>query len=120
MKKLIRFLPSLIWMAIIFFFSSQQTTGVPGDYTERFIILKSFHLIEYATLGILLFIAFTKHKSAIITAYLYACTDEIHQYFIPGRTGKFTDTLIDLLGIFLGFIIFKFVLTPLIRKYKKL
>lgn len=119
MKKLIRFLPSIIWMAVIFYFSSQQTTAIQGDYTERFIILKSFHLIEYATLGILLFIAFTKYKSTLITAYLYACTDEIHQYFVAGRTSKFTDTLIDLLGIILGIILFKFVLIPLYRQNQK-
>jgi VanZ family protein len=105
-------------MAVIFYFSSQQTTGVPGTYSERFVILKSFHLIEYALLGIMLFIAFTKYKSALITAYLYACTDEIHQLFTPGRTSKFTDTLIDLFGISLGLLTIKYIILPLWRKYR--
>ena len=30
--------------------------------------------------------------------FLYACTDEIHQLFVPGRAGKFTDVLIDTTG----------------------
>ncbi|MCX6727177.1 MAG: VanZ family protein [Candidatus Shapirobacteria bacterium] len=118
MKKIIRFVPSIIWMVVIFYFSAQQTTGVPGTYTERFVILKSFHLIEYAVLGILLLWAYTKYKSAIITAYLYACTDEIHQLFTPGRTSKFTDTLIDLLGISLGLLTIKYIILPLWRKYR--
>lgn len=34
----------------------------------------------------------------ILICFLYAITDEYHQTFIAGRTGKFTDVLIDTLG----------------------
>jgi len=94
-------------MAIIFYFSGQQTTGIHGTYNERFVILKSFHLIEYAILSILLFVGFKKYKYAVSTAYLYAITDEIHQRFIPGREGRIRDTFIDLLGIFIGIFIIR-------------
>lgn len=107
--KLFRFLPALIWMVVIFYFSSVSTTGVPGGSTQRFLVLKSLHLIEYATLAGLLFIGFLKYRQVIITAYLYAISDEIHQHFVFGRTSKFTDTLIDLLGICLGLIFIKIV-----------
>lgn len=30
--------------------------------------------------------------------FLYACTDEFHQLFVPGRAGMFTDVLIDSSG----------------------
>ena len=30
--------------------------------------------------------------------FLYACTDEFHQLFVPGRAGRFTDVLIDTTG----------------------
>lgn len=93
-------------MAIIFYFSSRQTTGIGTNATDRFYILKSFHLIEYAALAILLFFGYKKYKPAIITAYIYALTDEFHQTFIPGRTGRFRDTLIDLLGISIGLFVF--------------
>jgi len=107
-------------MAVIFYFSSLPTAGVIStNPTDRFYIYKSFHLIEYAVLGILLFIASRKIKIAVPIAYLYSCTDEIHQFFTPSRTSKFTDTLVDLLGIFIGLTIFKFVLNPLIHKYNK-
>ncbi|MEI8067509.1 MAG: VanZ family protein [Candidatus Shapirobacteria bacterium] len=106
-KKIFKFIPALLWMAVIFYFSSQQTTGIGTNATDRFLILKSFHLIEYATLAILLFWAYKKYKYVIITAYLYAISDEIHQRFIPGRTSRFRDTLIDLIGIFIGLIIIK-------------
>lgn len=37
--------------------------------------------------------------------FLYACTDEIHQIFIPGRAGMFTDVLIDTSGSLCGIIV---------------
>ena len=43
---------------------------------------------------------------ALIISFLYACSDEYHQTFIFGRTGKFTDVLIDTGGIILGIIIY--------------
>jgi VanZ family protein len=119
MKKIIRFFPALIWMGIIFYFSSQQTTGIGGDsYWLRFFILKSFHLIEYAILFILINFAINSGINSILIAYLYGVSDEIHQSFIPGRTSKFTDTIIDLLGISIGLLILKFILIPLIKKLK--
>ncbi len=106
MKKIIKFTLPLIWMIVIFYFSSRSTTGIGTNTINRFLILKSFHLIEYAFLSILLFLAFKKLKISIIIAYIYAISDEFHQTFIPGRTGRFRDTLIDLIGIFIGIFIF--------------
>ncbi|MFA5532335.1 MAG: VanZ family protein [Candidatus Shapirobacteria bacterium] len=117
MKKVIRFLPALIWMVIIFYFSSRQTTGIGGDsYWLRFFVLKSFHLIEYALLVIFLFLGFKKYKWSFLIAYIYAFSDEIHQYFIPGRTGKLRDTFFDLAGILIGLLIIKFFKKKLILK----
>ena len=41
----------------------------------------------------------------IIFIFIYACTDEIHQYFIPGRNMAFKDVLIDTSGGAFGYII---------------
>jgi VanZ family protein len=30
--------------------------------------------------------------------FVYACTDEFHQTFIDGRTGKFSDVMVDAIG----------------------
>jgi VanZ family protein len=92
-------------MAVIFYFSSRSTAGViSSEPLTRFFVFKSFHLIEYAILAILLLFASQKFLPTILIAYLYACSDEIHQLFTPTRTSKFTDTLIDLLGIIIGLI----------------
>jgi VanZ family protein len=119
MKKYLRFIPALIWMAIIFYFSSRQTTGIGGSsYWGRFFILKSLHIIEYAILYVLLFWGFDQPLPSVIIAYIFGVSDEIHQSFTPGRSAKFSDTLFDLLGIFLGFIFTKFLIIPILRKIK--
>lgn len=117
MKKIIKFLPAVIWMGVIFYFSSRQTTGIGGDsYWLRFFILKSFHLIEYAILFILWFIALRKINYSFLISYLYSFTDELHQYFIPGRTAKLRDTLFDLAGIIIGLLIIKYLSKKFILK----
>jgi VanZ family protein len=106
-----RFLPALIWMVIIFYFSSRPTASFVADQPVlRFYLLKSFHIVEYAILAILLFFGYKKFKFSIPIAYLYAVSDEIHQYFVPGRSCRFTDTLIDLGGILIGSMLLKIVL----------
>ena len=34
----------------------------------------------------------------IFLCFIYACTDEYHQTFVSGRTGQFSDVLIDTMG----------------------
>ena len=118
-NKLFRFLPAIIWMAIIFYFSSRQTTGIGGDsYWLRFAILKTFHLIEYGILAVLLFFAIQKYNWSILIAYLYGLSDEFHQRFTPGRTSRLRDTLFDLAGILIGLFIFhQLQKTKFFKKY---
>jgi len=37
---------------------------------------------------------------------LYACTDEIHQLFVPGRGAQMSDVLLDSAGAGLGIVLF--------------
>lgn len=39
---------------------------------------------------------------SIFLSFLYACTDELHQIFVPGRSAQFRDVLIDTLGASFG------------------
>jgi VanZ family protein len=34
----------------------------------------------------------------ILLCFLYASSDEIHQLFVPGRSGSFIDILLDTFG----------------------
>jgi VanZ family protein len=38
--------------------------------------------------------------------FIFACIDEYHQTFIPGRTGQFSDVLIDMIGVIFGCLLF--------------
>ena len=68
-------------------------------------VRKSAHFTLYFILGLLV-ISFLKEfglsrKSiiiSIIVVLLYAVSDEIHQTFIPGRSGEVLDVLIDTIG----------------------
>lgn len=71
---------------------------------------KCMHATEYLILSILILnwlrnYEIKKWKAivvSVITSFLYACTDELHQLFVAGRTSQFTDVLIDTFGAILG------------------
>ena len=71
----------------------------------NFIVRKCAHFLEYMILALLvsnvLKLYFNmKHVViiAIIFVFLYACSDEIHQLFVPGREGAIRDVIIDTCG----------------------
>ena len=79
------------------------------------IIRKLAHFVLYTLGGMLITTMFINFKEYItktkIASFLlgatYAITDEIHQLFIPGRSGEIRDVLIDSTGVLLGvFIIY--------------
>ena len=105
--------PTLCWMALIFYFSSQHRVQVSDDVTVQFLVFKSLHVIEYALLYMMLYRSFRntrndpswKHRfHAFLIAFTFAITDEIHQVFIPTREGRMRDVGIDTIGITLAFV----------------
>lgn len=79
------------------------------------IIRKLAHLLEYIVLGIL-FINCLKDYNinkylliSICLSFLYACSDEIHQLFIPGRSGNVIDVIIDTIGAVIGIFTYKYL-----------
>ena len=74
------------------------------------IVRKLAHFTLYTIGGMLINIMFINFKEYItkikLTSFLlgatYAITDEIHQLFIPGRSGEIRDVLIDSSGVILG------------------
>lgn len=78
------------------------------DYPVR----KTAHATEYAVLaGFALgavtagCIGWKNVLAAISIAAIYASTDEFHQLFVPGRSGRVTDVLIDVCGAIAGILI---------------
>ena len=135
MKKNKYLILTILWMLFIFVMS--QTPGNDSSKqsnfivdiiihimpitrdTLSFIVRKCAHMFSYCILAILLFMSVYEDniKKAIIIAFLgtflYACSDEFHQLFIPGRSGEFRDVMIDSTGGIMGI-----VFTTFIVKYK--
>ena len=77
-------------------------------YLEKYVVYvrKTAHFTLYFLLG-LTYISLLKEFNLndkklliyiIIFVFIYACSDEIHQLFVPGRSGEITDVLIDTTG----------------------
>lgn len=117
-------------------------TLVPGfsDMTEAekeatvaklsFPVRKLAHFTEYAVLGALLTVslAFSSEKTsltrkkfaaAVIIGWLYAASDELHQKFVSGRAGMFTDVLIDGSGALAGCAAAALIVTLVLRRLSR-
>jgi VanZ family protein len=111
MKKWLAWIPTLIWMVMIFGVSSRTSLHTSPVFWLDFIIKKSAHVTEYFMLNLLLnyslvsTVNLSRKKRlllAFIMAIFYAATDELHQTFVIGREGRIRDVLIDSIGILLS------------------
>lgn len=134
-KKYLYLVLCVLWMGVIFWFSAQpaddstqMSNGLitmidhifHADFmkegnmvydTISFIVRKSAHMSEYAVLGVLFYLYGKETLGrkavwlALLGVFAYAATDEFHQLFVPGRTGKVVDVMIDTLGGSIGIMI---------------
>lgn len=131
LRKIVPILLVIIWIVVIFNFSSQQgkvsqskSQSITDYIYENFdkavktvdkdllhyLVRKTAHITLYFVLCILvingLHFGGFRGKGLYIRAFLiclfYASMDEIHQRFISDRSGKLTDVFIDGIGIVLG------------------
>jgi hypothetical protein len=103
------YLITVIYMALIFYASSFPSLEQPGILEDVPNIDKIEHLTEFFVLGTLLFLSFhfTQNDKihshgwilALTVGILYAISDEVHQFFVPGRSPNLVDLLADTVGI---------------------
>ncbi len=114
MKLIKLWVPVVVWAGVIFFFSSipDLKTGLEYDFLLR----KIAHITEYFVFTFLLYRAFGgSFKMNVyrlfmypaVFSLLYAISDEIHQYFVLGRSCAIGDVLIDSLGVICFYIVIK-------------
>jgi len=116
-RKNLKFLPVVLWMILIFYVSSIPDLPSNEVFVMDFIFKKSAHVFEYSILFLLWFRALgnTNPLPALILSVAYSFTDEIHQIFVPGRTGLLRDVGIDSIGmIIMSLLIVKFDLWKLL------
>ena len=83
--------------------------------TLHYLFRKCAHLTEYASLAVLFWRALRQPSSqpprpwnwseaarALGLVLVYAAFDELHQRFVPGRTGQISDVIVDVVGGTLG------------------
>ena len=110
MRKTIWKIQAIGVMFLIFWFSNQDasaSTLQSGWFYHLFhghlsvwMIRKAAHMSIYALLAFCVYQAQEKPtiQKTLIIVVIYACSDEFHQLFIPGRNGSPIDVGIDTLG----------------------
>ena len=92
------------WAVLIFALSSIPNLSSDLGFWDL-LLRKAAHVTEYAILGALLFRALEREVPALAAGIAYACTDEIHQHFVPGRNGSPLDLLFDAVGVAAGILL---------------
>jgi VanZ family protein len=105
LRGILRWLPALVTMAVIFIFSSLPSYEVPDFGFLDVVIKNGGHFVGYALLAFAYSFALPRQLSqlqrgviAIAFALLYALSDEFHQSFVPGRNASWIDIIVDGLG----------------------
>lgn len=88
-----------------------------------FPIRKIAHFTEYTVLGALIILSLNQNRSWYINVVIswiigttYACTDELHQRFVKGRSCQITDVMLDSGGVLFG----AFILICIVALYVRL
>jgi VanZ family protein len=143
-KRIITLILIIAWMLLVYFLSNQvaedsanlsqgflktilKLLNLKGEtlFITEHVIRKLAHLALYTLGGILIYTHVktynleenSKVMISQIIGMTYAITDEIHQAFVPGRSGEVRDVLIDSLGIAIGMLIIAIIYT--IKKKKE-
>ena len=132
-KGILRFLPAVFWMCLIFWLSDRpadvstvqsrsitlRIIKMAGEWTDSeearqgdlILLIEPYvreiaHFAEYAILFILVFFAAGSFaggyvKTSMISLFIcfvYAISDELHQFFVQGRSCEVKDIIFDTVG----------------------
>lgn len=119
MKRYLRFLPALIIVCVIWYFSDQPSLKSNFAQVIDIFLRKSAHMLEYMLLYLSLFLAYapcrvshmtraTFHELQIpvlTTGFYLALLDEWHQSWVFGRTATPQDIGYDSIGFLLAYLV---------------
>jgi VanZ family protein len=111
---LLYWLPVLVWAALIFWLSSLSVTPEPESVRQLPGWSQEAHFALYLVLGALLLRAIARPVSTrrlllpMVIGALYAASDELHQYFVPGRQADMFDFIIDVAGLAFGILLVQY------------
>lgn len=94
-------------LASFIFYMSSKIFEVPS-YTASWISFV-YHISVFATLNFFLMISILRGRedyvlffTCMLLAIIYGAGDELHQYFVPGRTCALDDVCLDSVGVLLS------------------
>lgn len=107
LERWLLWLPPFLYMIAIFSVSAQRD---PMPTVTRTVWDKLLHGVEYGGLAVLLARGFAGERLSAratlslgaIVASAYAASDELHQWFVPGRFADVRDWIADTIGAILG------------------
>ncbi len=103
--------PPVIWSAGIFYFSSLPGSSI---HLPQFkFVDKLIHVLVFGILSLLVLRVTRGAENKIKAFYfgtlysiLYGLTDEVHQFFVPGRFADPYDFLANVVGVLVGCLMF--------------
>lgn len=109
MRHLLLWGPPIVYMGLIFHFSSQSE---PLPEVTTIVWDKLLHLVEYGVLAVLFYRAFTGEGInwlaaallALVATSVYGASDEWHQMSVPLRTSDLSDWIADTTGAALAIV----------------
>lgn len=133
-KAIVKFIPALLILLLIFHFSAQtseESSGTSNSIAEKIVkiihlemeedtlsaineaVRRAAHFTEYMILAAACFYALStwclqawkRYGGLAIFGFAYAVSDEIHQYFVPGRACQLVDVLTDSAGVLTGLLL---------------
>ena len=124
MKFIKLWLPVIFWCSLIFFLSHQPDLKSDLPQSWDLILRKLAHMVEFGLLAILAFRGLKGYGVRItrglvfasVFSLIYAISDEYHQIFIQGRSGKLSDAGIDSIGIIIALLTIRYFYTKISKK----
>ncbi len=107
-SKIFYWTPTFTCALAIFILSSHSSVKTTEFYLGDFLVKKTAHIVEYTILSLLIYRSLKNTTNlnktqlilwTLLLSVMYAISDEIHQTFVPTRTGKVRDVGIDTIGI---------------------
>jgi VanZ family protein len=114
MRMLPDLVPLILYCVLIYI---QSCLPAPFEMPEASHLDKLLHLGAYGVMAVLFYRTYRTGWpralkraliwASVISTTLYGLSDEIHQYFVPGRSADTLDWLADALGGILGAVIYQ-------------
>jgi VanZ family protein len=109
----------IIYCALIFYLSSQSRLPLEQTFLNQD---KLLHVAAYAVMGLLAwrsFRHFVQEKPALALCCigfcgLYGLSDEVHQFYVPGRSASPYDLIADIVGAMVSVLLIRFFKPALI------